>query len=200
MNLDENPESVYNLGEIETSVNSEPSKRPDLEILWKLSHQISSAAVPGNLCLQVTGQCAGPVRTDAFFYPRVYSLELGGTMMAQQHLIRLYQWARKASFWRCLFQWKKLPGCSLLCLRPSSPETAKTALLESLVEAIGPLQYWSVSHLPSLQWAVRQFKRGAARAGVPGLHFGRWNRGGRHAFCQCDEDSGGPLLHGYVEG
>ena len=33
MNLDENPESVYNLDEIETSVNSEPSKRPDLEIL-----------------------------------------------------------------------------------------------------------------------------------------------------------------------
>ena len=41
---------------------------------------------------------------------------------------------------------------------------------------------------------------GAARAGFPGLRFGRGDRGGRRAFWQCDEDSGGLLWHGDVEG
>ena len=38
MNLDNNPQSIFDLDERETSVNSKPSSRPGLDILGKLSH------------------------------------------------------------------------------------------------------------------------------------------------------------------
>ena len=54
MNLDNNPQSIFDLDERETFVNSKPSSRPGLDILGKLSHPMSSASILGNLCLQVT--------------------------------------------------------------------------------------------------------------------------------------------------
>ena len=66
MNLDNNPESVFGLNERETSVNSKPSKRPGLDILGKLSHQMSSALIAENLYFQVTRCYVGPVRVPHF--------------------------------------------------------------------------------------------------------------------------------------
>ena len=61
------------------------------DILGKLSHQMLSASILGNLYFQVTIWCAHPVRVWCFLYEchmtlRVYSLKFGGTKIYLQSL------------------------------------------------------------------------------------------------------------------
>ena len=48
-------------------MNPELSDGAGLDILGKLSHQVSSVSILGNLYLQVTRWCAGPARVWFFF-------------------------------------------------------------------------------------------------------------------------------------
>lgn len=140
MNLDNNPQSIFDLDERETSVNSKPSSRPGLDILGKLSHPMSSASILGNLCLRsqkVWGECAN-------LFPGVWQYEC---WLAAPD--RGLSSETEESSWN-LFQQRTSPGWKVWCRRLLYPESLlwKDCLARAwlfLMEAVRSLKYWSIS-------------------------------------------------------